>query len=148
RRHDRGRRGPRRMGRSAPGARAGAQPALRPSPGSAGAFDTRSPRLRAPGPGGAAMRRLLALALLVTPALGAAHPLGNFTVNRYAAVHVAADATTIRYVVDMAEIPTFQEMRLVDANGDGTLADEEREAYLGRAARTLAESLVLTVDGT
>jgi len=94
------------------------------------------------------MRRLLALALLVTPALGAAHPLGNFTVNRYAAVHVAADAITIRYVVDMAEIPTFQEMRLVDANGDGTLADEEREAYLGRAARTLAESLVLTVDGT
>jgi len=93
------------------------------------------------------MRRLFALALLVAPALAAAHPLGNFTVNRYAAVHVTANTITVRYVVDMAEIPTFLEMRLMDADGDGTLAAAEREGYLGRMARTLGERLVLTVDG-
>jgi ABC-type nickel/cobalt efflux system permease component RcnA len=93
------------------------------------------------------MRPLPALALLALPALAAAHPLGNFTVNRYAAVHVTAGAIAVRYVVDMAEIPTFQEMRLLDADGDGTLAAAEREAYLGRMAAALGGNLVLIVDG-
>jgi len=93
------------------------------------------------------MRHVFALPLLLVPALAVAHPLGNFTVNRYAAVHVAAGTITVRYVVDMAEIPTFQEMRLMDADGDGTLAPAERDGYLGRMARTLGERLVLTQDG-
>src|SRR5262245_49453094 len=59
--------------------------------------------------GGSPMNsRPIALALVVLPALAAAHPLGNFTVNRYAALHVGARSATVRYVVDMAEIPAFQ----------------------------------------
>ena len=41
-------------------------------------------------------------------AVASAHPLGNFTVNRFARVEVAGDRLYVRYVVDMAEIPTLQ----------------------------------------
>ena len=59
------------------------------------------------------MKRLLLVAAaaiaLLAPAAASAHPLGNFTVNRFARVEVARDHRLyVRYVVDMAEIPTLQ----------------------------------------
>src|SRR5882724_6360178 len=91
--------------------------------------------------------RPVVLALVMLPALAGAHPLGNFTVNRYAALHVGARTATVRYVVDMAEIPAFQEIRRIDTDGDGTLAPGERDAYLAEVADELAANLVLTADG-
>lgn len=59
------------------------------------------------------MRRLgLLLALLLTVVLAApagAHPLGNFSVNRLDVVRVSADRVDVRYILDQAEIPTFQQ---------------------------------------
>ena len=46
---------------------------------------------------------------LVAPGAASAHPLGNFTVNHFAAVDLAGDAVFVRYALDLAEIPTFQE---------------------------------------
>ena len=55
---------------------------------------------------------LVAVCYLVLPAaVAAAHPLGNFTINRFARVQVADDTVYVRYVVDMAEIPTVQGVR-------------------------------------
>jgi ABC-type nickel/cobalt efflux system permease component RcnA len=57
------------------------------------------------------MKRLLLLAAvsyLLVPAVASAHPLGNFTINRFARIEVAGDRLYVRYVVDMAEIPTLQ----------------------------------------
>ena len=54
---------------------------------------------------------LLVLLLGVAPRPAAAHPLGNFTVNHYARITVRGDAVQIRYVLDLAEIPSVQEMR-------------------------------------
>jgi nickel/cobalt transporter (NicO) family protein len=90
--------------------------------------------------------RAAALALAL-PALAAAHPLGNFTVNRWAALHVGAHAVAIRYVVDMAEIPAFQEIARIDANRNGTIDPAERDAYLTDEPALLARGLVVTVDG-
>ena len=82
------------------------------------------------------MRRLALLAAvaaaLVAPASALAHPLGNFTVNHFAAVEASGSALYVRYVLDLAEIPTFQE-------GDRVRAE-------GFAAR-LARDLELRVDG-
>ena len=47
-------------------------------------------------------------AALVLPAIASAHPLGNFTVNRFSRVEVADQRVYVRYVLDLAEIPTFQ----------------------------------------
>jgi nickel/cobalt transporter (NicO) family protein len=58
------------------------------------------------------MKRLLVLAVLtaafVAPVAAQAHPLGNFTINRFARVEVAGHRLYVRYVLDMAEIPTYQ----------------------------------------
>ena len=58
------------------------------------------------------MKRLLVVlagaAALVAPAAAAAHPLGNFTINRFARVEVAGHRLYVRYVLDLAEIPTYQ----------------------------------------
>ncbi len=58
------------------------------------------------------MKRLILLAaacyLLVPAGVASAHPLGNFTINRFARVEVAGHQLYVRYVVDMAEIPTLQ----------------------------------------
>jgi ABC-type nickel/cobalt efflux system permease component RcnA len=61
------------------------------------------------------MKRLLLLVtllVLLAPAGAFAHPLGNFTVNRFARVEIAGDRLYVRYVVDMAEIPTLQRVPL------------------------------------
>ena len=58
------------------------------------------------------MRRLVLLlavaAALLAPAAAAAHPLGNFTINRFSRVEVSGHRVYVRYVLDLAEIPTFQ----------------------------------------
>jgi len=85
------------------------------------------------------VRRLLigcALALLALPVGGtaaSAHPLGNFTVNHFSRVTVGADAIRVRYVLDLAEIPTLQETQAGNVTG---------------IAERLADALSLSVDGT
>jgi len=81
------------------------------------------------------MRRLVILAVgvaaLALPALAAAHPLGNFTVNRFSRVEAPGPRVYVRYVLDMAEIPTFQAGRI------------DVHVY----ARRIARNAHLVVDG-
>ncbi|HWQ11764.1 MAG TPA: sulfite exporter TauE/SafE family protein [Roseiflexaceae bacterium] len=90
----------------------------------------------------------LAATLGVPAGTAAAHPLGNFTVNQYSRVEAGATALRVRYIVDMAEIPAFQERQAMDADGDGAVSDAEAQAYLVRRAPELAAGLRLAVDGT
>ena len=59
----------------------------------------------------------LASLILWTP-IAQAHPLGNFTINHYAGLQVGPDRIGVDYVLDMAEIPAFQEMRQIDRQSD------------------------------
>jgi nickel/cobalt exporter len=74
---------------------------------------------------------LVALAALLPPA-AAAHPLGNFSVNRYSGIEVSGNRVYVHYVLDLAEIPTFQERNRVRRPG---------------FARDLRRGLKLTLDG-
>ena len=82
------------------------------------------------------MRKLallvVALAALVVPAAAAAHPLGNFTVNRFSAVQLSGSDVYVHYVLDLAEIPTYQEGARVRAQG---------------FPKEVADRLVLELDG-
>ena len=49
---------------------------------------------------------LLRVAAFLAPASASAHPLGNFTVNRFAAVELSGRDVFVHYVLDLAEIPT------------------------------------------
>jgi ABC-type nickel/cobalt efflux system permease component RcnA len=78
------------------------------------------------------MRRPLAaaaaaLTILAAPAAAHAHPLGNFSVNHLAEISVSSDRVDVRYVLDAAEIPTFQ--------------------HTVHAREEVAKRLTITVDG-
>ncbi|MEZ4583542.1 MAG: hypothetical protein R3A10_18225 [Caldilineaceae bacterium] len=45
---------------------------------------------------------------MLLPVVALAHPLGNFSVNRYAKLDVGRSHVDVLYIVDMAEIPTLQ----------------------------------------
>jgi len=87
----------------------------------------------------------LVLGVLVPPSLEA-HPLGNFSINRYAGLRVDAERIEITYVIDMAEIPAFQEIQ-----AHGFVPDQEHPSvlpYLRRATEGLREGLHLEIDGS
>jgi nickel/cobalt transporter (NicO) family protein len=84
------------------------------------------------------MRRLLLLAVLAVLALAApaaAHPLGNFSINHLDVVRVSTDRVDVRYVLDQAEIPTFQERGLKPAQ------------VLARKRADVARGVTLSVGG-
>jgi nickel/cobalt exporter len=89
----------------------------------------------------------VAAAVVAVPSAALAHPLGNFTVNLYSGIQLTPGEVRIDYVLDMAEIPTFQEMPSIDANGDGTASDAERAGWAERTAPELLSNLTLTVGG-
>ena len=74
---------------------------------------------------------LAVLAALVLPAAASAHPLGNFTINRFSRLEASGPRLYVLYVLDMAEIPTFQAGRI------------DPRAY----ARRIARNAELSVDG-
>jgi nickel/cobalt exporter len=88
------------------------------------------------------------LTTLLIPTTALAHPLGNFTINTSASLVLRTDEVLVDYAVDMAEIPTFQERRTIDADGDGSLSSEETAAYRGDACAGLKDGLRLNVDAT
>jgi nickel/cobalt exporter len=63
-----------------------------------------------------------------------AHPLGNFTINTFSRVEVSGHRVYVRYVLDLAEIPTFQARQAGGVDG---------AAYAGR----IAADVHLRVDG-
>jgi ABC-type nickel/cobalt efflux system permease component RcnA len=86
----------------------------------------------------------MAIALGVLSAPAAAHPLGNFSINHLSAVSVSRDAITVRYVLDQAEIPTFQERGLSDAK---VIARKEGEVLHGLTVTQNGRPVQLTVSG-
>ena len=90
---------------------------------------------------------LLALGALGFPAVASAHPLGNFTINHYAALRVSPSEIHLDVVVDLAEIPAFQERIRIDVNGDGDVSEAEAGAARESECTALAPSLELQIDG-
>jgi ABC-type nickel/cobalt efflux system permease component RcnA len=91
---------------------------------------------------------LVAAAFLALPAPQAlAHPLGNFTVSRYGGLEISNDRVTVHYVVDMAEIPAFQEKEKIDANHDGDVDRGELGDYATSLAPTLRDGISVSAGG-
>ena len=88
----------------------------------------------------------LALALSFTlPAIAWAHPLGNFTINHYAGLHIMHDSIAVDYVLDMAEIPTFQEISAIDTNPDGQPDAGETASYHPAECQRILSDLELRI---
>lgn len=92
-----------------------------------------------------------AAAILVWLAPGApaasAHPLGNFTINHYDRIDVSDAGVSVYSVLDMAEIPAFQERARIDADGNGAIDEAESAEYAQAKAHELSRGLVLRING-
>jgi ABC-type nickel/cobalt efflux system permease component RcnA len=82
-----------------------------------------------------AIAALCAAAALLAPGSAGAHPLGNFSINHLTYVRVSSDRVSLRYVLDQAEIPTFQER------------GEPRAAVLAKKRDEVLRWLAVTADG-
>ncbi|HUR98042.1 MAG TPA: hypothetical protein VMZ26_08270 [Pyrinomonadaceae bacterium] len=76
-----------------------------------------------------------------------AHPLGNFSVNQYSRLEVGKSEIKIRQVLDLAEIPTFQESPMIDTDKDGAVSQAELDAYAQRITPLYVANLALIVNG-
>src|SRR5215467_9463694 len=74
-----------------------------------------------------------------------AHPMGNFSVSHYSRIEVQPDAIAIRYVLDLAEIPTFQLLQEWKLDAASPRAELERRA--GEQAREWTKNLKIAVGG-
>ena len=85
------------------------------------------------------------VAAMLLPCAAAAHPMGNFSINHYAAIAVTPARVELRYLIDMAEIPTFQEMHEHGFAADP--ADPRLASYLNAKCSALRDNLTLEADG-
>src|ERR1041384_1716715 len=83
------------------------------------------------------MRPKLICLLALGAAAATAHPMGNFSVNHYARIEPGAHGAHIRYVLDLAEIPTFELFQQW-----GPARDKAMDQ-----ARQWAANLAITVNG-
>ena len=90
---------------------------------------------------------LLCVIALILPVIADGHPLGNFTINHYSRLEVGAQQVRVRYVIDMAEIPTFQERARMDLNHDNTISAAEQDRYLAEEVAVLQSQLHLVSNG-
>ena len=100
------------------------------------------------------MRRRVAVLLGTTAAAGVlsvalapaamAHPLGNFTRNTSVEFTVSPEHVAVTHVLDLAEVPTYQERRAMDTSGDGTVSGVEAQAWGRSRCATAAEQVLAT----
>lgn len=82
-----------------------------------------------------------ALLVLLCAARVSAHPLGNFTINHLAVIRPHPGRLQIHYVLDIAEIPTFQIMHA------GAWTPRRVRDWENEEASRVAEGLTIRADG-
>src|SRR5208283_2040370 len=82
--------------------------------------------------------------LILSCATCFAHPMGNFSINHYAKIKIGQESIEVRYLVDMAEIPTFQEIR--QFNIIPKADDPSASLYLDKQEQILKQGLSLESD--
>ena len=87
---------------------------------------------------------LLALCLGLAPR-SFAHPMGNFSVNHYSKISLESDGIRVSYIIDLAEIPTYQELQQGNVTAD--VADAAVTRFVAARGTELERGLSLLVDG-
>jgi ABC-type nickel/cobalt efflux system permease component RcnA len=94
---------------------------------------------------GVVLAMLTITGFLAAPLPGSAHPLGNFSISHYTAIRIEPNAIVLRYLLDMAEIPTFQE---IQDTGIAPQAEHPSLAtYLAHKVEALQDGLILELNG-
>lgn len=90
------------------------------------------------------MRKATTLLVLAAVSLGgtlSAHPMGNFSVNHYSRLDFKASGLELTYVLDLAEIPTFQlgwNVDWKDSAGVAAQATQQAQEWMKNVSVTQA----------
>jgi hypothetical protein len=87
----------------------------------------------------------LAMILVALAVVLRAHPMGNSSVNHYARIEPGAQGVEILYVLDLAEIPTFELLQKWNLTGTRPPGEIERQAIL--EARQWVSNLAISAGG-
>ena len=87
---------------------------------------------------------LMAACLLLGPR-SFAHPMGNFSVNHYSKISLEQDSIRVSYIIDLAEIPTYQELQ--QGNVTANVADPAVTHYVASRGVEFGRGLSLVIDG-
>jgi len=80
--------------------------------------------------------------------LVSAHPMGNFSVNHYSNITLTNDRISIRYFIDLAEIPAYQELQRANISASAVDPNSmEVVTYLAARGAELGRGLILEVEG-
>jgi nickel/cobalt exporter len=93
-----------------------------------------------------AIASLFAVFLVAGAGVAGAHPLGNFTVNHVARLTVRDGRVQVRYVLDLAEIPSFAVLRALDPQARPSR--ERLARWANERGGEIGPSLILRLDGT
>jgi nickel/cobalt transporter (NicO) family protein len=85
------------------------------------------------------------LALLFLAGMLSAHPMGNFSVSHYSRIETNPHGATIRYVLDLAEIPAFELLQSWKA--DAATPQAELDRHAAEQAREWARHLKISAAG-
>ena len=89
------------------------------------------------------MKKLLTV--LLSSLVLFAHPMGNFSVSHFSQLQLTPHGVELRYVLDLAEIPTFELLRAWQI--DRSAPARELNLSASRQAREWLQHLDLTTDG-
>lgn len=93
-------------------------------------------------------RAIFAFLLVLTlPRAAQSHPLGDFSINQYFVVDGNAPKPLVHFLLDVAEIPSFTELDMLDTDYDSELSQVEVETYLDQRIPQLARFIAFTIDG-
>ncbi|MFB9369959.1 nickel transporter [Kitasatospora albolonga] len=84
---------------------------------------------------------------MVLPVTAVAHPLGNFSVNRYDGLRLRPDRIQDSLVLDTAEIPTAQDRTAADRDHDGAVDAAEAADRAGQRCAELAGAVRADIGG-
>ena len=87
----------------------------------------------------------LAMALAASSAGLLAHPMGNFSVNHYARIEPSTRGVDVLYVLDLAEIPTFELLQKWNLTGASPRDQIQRNAEA--QARQWIQNLSISANG-
>src|SRR5215469_4758693 len=74
-----------------------------------------------------------------------AHPMGNFSINHYSKIISAPHTIEVDYIIDMAEIPTFQQMQ--ESAAVPRVGDPSLLPFLRHESEILRDGIALRFDG-
>jgi nickel/cobalt exporter len=88
------------------------------------------------------------LSLFVSAGTATAHPAGFTSINRYIGVECDGRGRIhLAYLLDFAEMPSYAEIDLLDADANGMVSPQEQRNYLDRRLPPLVDGWTVEIDG-